>query len=88
MLSCDSPIRITMGSWQVFDSKVIHSDLIQCKVIDMLSLISYTFCQSSSFIPSVTACAEGDCVQVIRLPATSVWSVWCMENEDIITGSR
>lgn len=30
----------------------------------------------------------GECKQVIRVPATSVWSVWCMKNGDIVAGSR
>ena len=29
-----------------------------------------------------------ECEQVIRIPATSVWCVWCMKNGDIVAGSR
>ena len=30
----------------------------------------------------------GVCVQVIRIPAISVWTVCCMGNGDIASGSR
>lgn len=30
----------------------------------------------------------GECAQTITLPAQSVWSVACLNNGDIVTGSR
>jgi phospholipase A-2-activating protein len=31
---------------------------------------------------------NGECQQTVTLPAQSVWSVACLQNGDIVTGSR
>ena len=44
-------------------------------------LFSFLFCLNCQFL-------DGSCVQTVRLPAVSVWSVSVMDNGDIVTGSR
>ena len=49
----------------------------------------------STHVPSMALCPSSiplssgtSCTQVVSLPATSVWCVCCMENEDVVVGSR
>ncbi|XP_045446086.1 phospholipase A-2-activating protein [Melitaea cinxia] len=85
-LSCanDASIRLWTNKGECLNTYYGHTNYI------------YSICMNPSmpqgFVSSgedgaVRVWAAGDCVREIRLPAHSVWSITCLDNGDIVTGS-
>ncbi|KAI5644066.1 PUL domain-containing protein [Phthorimaea operculella] len=85
-LSCsnDASIRHWTNKGECLNTYYGHSNYI------------YSICMNPALKEGFATCGEdgsvrmwsgGDCIMQIRLPVHSVWSVCCLDNGDIVTGS-
>ncbi|XP_047985835.1 phospholipase A-2-activating protein isoform X2 [Leguminivora glycinivorella] len=84
-LSCsnDASIRLWANKGECLNTYYGHSNYIYSISIHQ-GLNGFATCGEDG---SVRLWSAGDCVREIRLPVHSVWSVICMDNGDIVTGS-
>ncbi|XP_063361364.1 phospholipase A-2-activating protein [Cydia amplana] len=84
-LSCsnDASIRLWANKGECLNTYYGHSNYIYSISINP-GLNGWATCGEDG---SVRLWSAGDCVREIRLPVHSVWSVACMDNGDIVTGS-
>ncbi|KAI8429183.1 hypothetical protein MSG28_007720 [Choristoneura fumiferana] len=85
-LSCsnDASIKLWGNKGDCLNTFYGHSNYIYSISLNPLGVGGWA---SSGEDGSVRLWAGGDCICEIRLPVHSVWSVACMDNGDIVTGS-
>ncbi|CAB3243021.1 unnamed protein product [Arctia plantaginis] len=85
-LSCsnDASIKLWTNKGQCLNTFYGHSNYIYSISLNPGVEQGFATCGEDG---SVRLWAGGDCVRDIRLPVQSVWSVTCLENGDIVTGS-
>ncbi|KAJ0179726.1 hypothetical protein K1T71_004317 [Dendrolimus kikuchii] len=85
-LSCsnDASIRLWTNKGQCLNTFYGHSNYIYSISMNPGVENGFATCGEDG---SVRLWAGGDCVREIRLPVHSVWSVTCLDNGDIVTGS-
>lgn len=85
-LSCsnDASIKLWSNNGQCLNTFYGHSNYIYS--ISINPAVQNGFATSGEG-GSVRLWTGGDCIREIRLPVQSVWSVTCLENGDIVTGS-
>ncbi|KAL0840126.1 hypothetical protein ABMA28_015431 [Loxostege sticticalis] len=85
-LSCsnDATIRLWTNKGQCLNTYYGHSNYIYSINMNPALNSGFATCGEDG---SVRLWAAGDCVAEIRLPVHSVWSVTCLDNGDIVTGS-
>ncbi|XP_037299197.1 phospholipase A-2-activating protein isoform X2 [Manduca sexta] len=85
-LSCsnDASIRMWSNMGHCLNTFYGHSNYIYS--ISLNPVVSNGFATSGED-GSVRLWSGGDCVREIKLPVHSVWSVTCLDNGDIVTGS-
>ncbi|XP_026751047.2 phospholipase A-2-activating protein [Galleria mellonella] len=85
-LSCsnDASIRLWTNKGQCLNTYYGHSNYIYSISINSALSSGFATCGEDG---SVRVWSAGDCIGEIRLPVHSVWSVTCLDNGDIVTGS-
>ncbi|XP_028174259.1 phospholipase A-2-activating protein-like, partial [Ostrinia furnacalis] len=85
-LSCsnDATIRLWSNKGQCLNTYYGHSNYIYSISLNPALASGFASCGEDG---SVRLWAGGDCVASVRLPVHSVWSVTCLDNGDIVTGS-
>ncbi|RVE52510.1 hypothetical protein evm_002904 [Chilo suppressalis] len=86
-LSCanDASIRLWSNIGQCLNTYYGHSNYIYSISMNPALSNSFATCGEDG---SVRLWSSGDCVCEIRLPVQSVWSVTCLDNGDVVTGSN
>ncbi|XP_047521233.1 phospholipase A-2-activating protein [Pieris napi] len=85
-LSCanDASIKLWTNKGECLNTYYGHTNYIYS--ISIYPGVEHSFA-SCGEDGSVRIWARGDCIRELRLPVQSVWSVVCLENGDIVTGS-
>ncbi|PZC79265.1 hypothetical protein B5X24_HaOG216531 [Helicoverpa armigera] len=85
-LSCsnDASIKLWTNKGQCLNTFYGHSNYIYSISMNPGVQQGFATCGEDG---SVRLWAAGDCVRDIRLPVQSVWSITCLDNGDIVTGS-
>ncbi|KAM3961586.1 LOW QUALITY PROTEIN: phospholipase A2 activator protein [Aphomia sociella] len=85
-LSCsnDASIRLWTNKGQCLNTYYGHSNYIYSISMNSALTSGFATCGEDG---SVRVWSAGDCIGEIRLPVHSVWSVTCLDNGDIVTGS-
>ncbi|XP_013178100.1 PREDICTED: phospholipase A-2-activating protein-like [Papilio xuthus] len=85
-LSCsnDATVRLWTNKGERLNTYYGHSNYIYSICINPGVPNSFTTCGEDG---TVRLWSNGDCVREIHLPVQSVWSVTCLDNGDIVTGS-
>ncbi|CAG9784874.1 unnamed protein product, partial [Diatraea saccharalis] len=85
-LSCsnDATIRLWSNKGQCLNTYYGHSNYIYSISMNPALTNGFATCGEDG---SVRLWSGGDCICDIRLPVHSVWSVTCLDNGDIVTGS-
>ncbi|GBP48926.1 Phospholipase A-2-activating protein [Eumeta japonica] len=86
-LSCanDASIKLWTNKGECLNTYYGHSNYIYSIVMN--PSIGDGWFASCGEDASVRLWKNGECLRVINLPATTVWSVACLSNGDIVTGS-
>ncbi|XP_053603095.1 phospholipase A-2-activating protein [Plodia interpunctella] len=85
-LSCsnDATIRVWTNAGQCLNTYYGHTNYIYSISINPALTTGFATCGEDG---SVRLWSAGDCIGDIRLPVHSVWSVTCLDNGDVVTGS-
>ncbi|CAH2075514.1 unnamed protein product, partial [Iphiclides podalirius] len=85
-LSCsnDASVRLWTNKGECLNTYYGHSNYIYSISINPGVPNSFTTCGEDG---TVRLWLSGDCIREIHLPVQSVWSVTCLDNGDIVTGS-
>ncbi|KAF9409483.1 hypothetical protein HW555_011158 [Spodoptera exigua] len=85
-LSCsnDASIKHWTNKGQCLNTYYGHSNYIYSISMNPVVPQGFATCGEDG---AVRLWAGGDCVRDIRLPVQSVWSITCLDNGDIVTGS-
>ncbi|CAG4941351.1 unnamed protein product [Parnassius apollo] len=85
-LSCsnDASVRLWTNKGECLNTYFGHSNYIYSITTNPGLPNTFTTCGEDG---TVRLWSSGDCVREIRLPVQSVWSVTCLDNGDIVTGS-
>ncbi|CAH0728958.1 unnamed protein product, partial [Brenthis ino] len=85
-LSCsnDASIRLWTNSGQCLNTYYGHTNYIYSITTNPSLPQGFASCGEDG---SIRIWAAGDCVRELKLPAHSVWSLTCLDNGDIVTGS-
>ncbi|CAG4977521.1 unnamed protein product [Colias eurytheme] len=85
-ISCanDASIKLWTNKGECLNTYYGHTNYIYSISINPAVEHGFASCGEDG---SVRLWAAGDCVRELRLPVQSVWSVTCLDNGDIVTGS-
>ncbi|XP_041976319.1 phospholipase A-2-activating protein [Aricia agestis] len=85
-LSCsnDASIRLWTNKGECLNTYFGHTNYIYSISVNPTLEHSFASCGEDG---SLRIWQAGDCIRELRLPVQSVWSVVCLDNGDIVTGS-